>query len=62
MFQGNTDLKFSHETFDKLTAPEVFEPLLKDKNKNVRKLFDQWLLKQKIKNIQLLQTKSLKFK
>ena len=45
--QGNTDLKFSHDTFDRLTQPEKYELLLKDKNKRVRKLFDQWLLKTK---------------
>ena len=55
--QGNTDLKFSHDTFDKLTQPEKYEPFLKDKNKRVRKFFDQWLLKQKIKNMLRLQTK-----
>ena len=55
--QGNTDLKFSHETFDKLTAPEVFEPLLKDKNKTVRKLFDQWLFKTKDKEYSTITNK-----
>ena len=55
--QGNTDLKFSHKTFDKLTAPEVFEPLLKDKNKNVRKLFDQWLFKTKDKEYSTITNK-----
>ena len=31
--QGNTDLKFSHDTFDNLTQPDKYEYLLKDKNK-----------------------------
>ena len=45
----NTDLRFCTETFDQLTQPEKYENFLKDKNKNVQKLFDQWLLKTKDK-------------
>ena len=55
--QGNTDLKFAHDTFEKLTSPEAFETLLKDKNKNVRKLFDQWLFKTKDKEYSTITNK-----
>ena len=55
--QGNTDLEFSHKTFDELTQPDKYEYLLKDKNKNVRKLFDQWLLKTKDKEYSTIANK-----
>ena len=55
--QGNTDLEFSHKTFDVLTQPDKYEYLLKDKNKNVRKLFDQWLLKTKDKEYSTIANK-----
>ena len=53
----NTDLDFAHKTFDELTQPEKYENFLKDKNKNVQKLFDQWLLKTKDKEYSTIANK-----
>ena len=56
----NTDLDFAHKTFDELTQPEKYENFLKDKNKNVNKLFDQWLLKTKDKEYATIANKVIK--
>ena len=56
----NTDLDFAHKTFDELTQPEKYENFLKDKNKNVQKLFDQWLLKTKDKEYATIANKVIK--
>ena len=41
----NTDLEFAHKTFGDLVKPEKYDYLLKDKNKRVKRLFGEWLLK-----------------
>ena len=41
----NTDLEFAHKTFGDLVKPEKYNYLTKDKNKQVKQLFDQWLFK-----------------
>ena len=41
----NTDLKFAHKTFGDLVKPEKYDNLIKDKNRRVKRLFNQWLLK-----------------
>ncbi len=56
----NTDLDFAHKTFDELTQPEKYENFLKGKNKNVNKLFDQWLLKTKDKEYATIANKVIK--
>ena len=41
----NTDLEFAHKTFGDLVKPDKYDYLLKDKNKRVKRLFNEWLLK-----------------
>ena len=41
----NTDLEFAHKTFGDLVNPDKYDNLLKDKNKRVKRLFNEWLLK-----------------
>ena len=41
----NTDLEFAHKTFGDLVKPEKYDNLIKDKNKRVKRLFNEWLLK-----------------
>ena len=41
----NTDLEFAHKTFGNLVKPEKYDKLIKDKNKRVKRLFNEWLLK-----------------
>ncbi len=41
----NTDLEFAHKTFSDLVKPNKYDYLTKDKNKRVKRLFDEWLLK-----------------
>ena len=43
----NTDLEFAHKTFDELTNRDKYDKFLEGKNRNVEKLFDNWLLKTK---------------
>ena len=42
----NTDLEFAHKTFDELTKRDKYDKFLEG-NRNVEKLFDNWLLKTK---------------
>ena len=41
----NTDLEFAHKTFSDLVKPDKYDYLTKDKNKRVKRLFDEWFLK-----------------
>ena len=43
----NSDLEFAHKTFDELTSRDKYDSFLEGKNRNVNKLFDNWLLKTK---------------